>query len=186
MTQTYLQIQKKIEKLQKTADALRQKEVGGVIARIKVAIEHYGLTARQLGLADGSAQVEAASKSRKAKPAAKAATGAKYSNGDGQSWSGRGPRPRWLREAIAGGKPLEAFLVASAAPAEALAPSRKAVSGVKAVKVAKAAKPKAIKRRPSTVLYRDGGGNSWTGRGPQPRWLKEALAAGKTLEELKG
>jgi len=41
-------------------------------------------------------------------------------------------------------------------------------------------------RRPSTVLYRDDAGHSWTGRGPQSRWLKEALAQGKTLSELAG
>jgi DNA-binding protein H-NS len=46
MTQTYAQIQKQIAQLQKTADALREKEVSGVISRIKEAIVHYGLTAQ--------------------------------------------------------------------------------------------------------------------------------------------
>lgn len=32
--------------------------------------------------------------------------------------------------------------------------------------------------------YRDGSGNEWTGRGLQPRWLKAAVANGKTLESL--
>ena len=164
MTQTYSQIQQKIAKLQKEADALRQKEMGGVIARIKVAIEHYGLTAEQLGFGGTIAN-------GKAKVAGKASSGARYSDGNGLIWSGRGPRPRWLREAIARGASLESFL---AAP--------DAASPVKA-KGAKAAKSK---RRPSMVLYQDGTGNSWTGRGPQPRWLKEALAGGKTLEDLKG
>lgn len=165
MTQTYSQIQKKLAKLQREADALRQKEMGGVIARIKVAIEHYGLTADHLFGGGGTGKTNSLGKS---------APGAKYSDGKGQSWSGRGPRPRWLREAIAGGAALELFAVpgaAAAAPASAKG---------RAAKTAKA------KRRPSTVLYQDGAGNSWTGRGPQPRWLKEALAGGKTLEEMKG
>lgn len=177
MTQTYSQLQKKIAKLQKAADALRQKEVAGVVSRIKVAIEHYGLTARQLGLADGPTPGQATAKAKpkaftKARPSGKPAAGAKYkySNGNGQSWSGRGPRPRWLREAIAGGQVLDEFLAAPGAPAKA---------------IGAAVKTKTAKRRPSTVLYRDGAGNSWTGRGPQPRWMKEAIAGGKTLEELK-
>lgn len=54
-------------------------------------------------------------------------------------------------------------------------------------KATRAGKPvKGTKRPPSTVLYQDGTGNSWTGRGPQPGWLKELLASGKSLEELKG
>ena len=166
MTQTYSQIQQKIAKLQKEADALRHKEVGGVIARIKTAIEHYGLTAEHLGFG-GAVKAQG-------RGPGKAASGAKYHDGNGQSWSGRGPRPRWLREAIAGGVSLESFL---AVPGVAAAPV-KAKGGA-----AKAAKSK---RRPSTVLYQDGVGNSWTGRGPQPRWLKDALAGGKTLEEMRG
>lgn len=34
------------------------------------------------------------------------------------------------------------------------------------------------------VKYRDGGGNSWSGRGLQPRWLKAALAAGKKIDDF--
>lgn len=34
--------------------------------------------------------------------------------------------------------------------------------------------------------YRDvGSGKTWTGRGLQPKWLKEALASGKSLDDLK-
>jgi DNA-binding protein H-NS len=32
--------------------------------------------------------------------------------------------------------------------------------------------------------YHDGSGNTWTGRGKQPRWVAEALASGKTLDSL--
>ncbi|MDM0084744.1 H-NS family nucleoid-associated regulatory protein [Variovorax sp. J31P179] len=166
MTQTYSQIQQKIAKLQKEADALRQKETGGVIARIKTAIEHYGLTAEQLGFGG-------ATRPGKAKILGKPASRAKYHDGNGQDWSGRGPRPRWLREAIAGGASLESFRAKTGAAAPVIA---------KSIKAAKAASPK---RRPWSVLFQDGAGNSWTGRGPQPRWLKDALAGGKTLEEMK-
>jgi DNA-binding protein H-NS len=165
MTQTYSQIQQKIAKLQKEADALRQKEMGGVIARIKVAIDHYGLTAEHLGF--GGAKIQA-------KPLGKAASSGKYSDGNGQTWSGRGPRPYWLRNAIAGGASLESFLVASgvSAPTSASASSKSVY--------------KSYKRAPSKLLYQDGAGNSWTGRGPQPRWLKEAVSAGRPLESFLG
>jgi len=165
MTQTYAQIQKKIADLQKSADALRQKEVTGVVARIKTAIEHYGLTAQQLGFGGSMPKARAST----GKGVGKTNRAAKYSDGNGNSWSGMGKRPFWLRDALAAGKSLEDFRtrgVAVAAP--------------------KGATKKTKKRRPSTVLYRDGAGNAWTGRGPQPRWLKEALAGGKTLGDLKG
>lgn len=33
--------------------------------------------------------------------------------------------------------------------------------------------------------YSDGAGNTWAGVGKRPAWFKEALAAGRTLDELK-
>jgi DNA-binding protein H-NS len=35
------------------------------------------------------------------------------------------------------------------------------------------------------VKWKDDAGHSWTGFGPKPRWFAEALAAGKTVDELK-
>lgn len=32
--------------------------------------------------------------------------------------------------------------------------------------------------------YKDDGGNVWSGRGLQPRWLTAALAAGKSLQDF--
>ena len=49
MAKTIAQLNAQIAKLQKEADALKEKEVAGVVARMKVAIEHYGLTAADLG-----------------------------------------------------------------------------------------------------------------------------------------
>ena len=33
--------------------------------------------------------------------------------------------------------------------------------------------------------YRDANGNTWSGRGLQPVWLRQALAAGQTLDQFK-
>ena len=162
MTSTYAQIQKKIAMLQSQADSLREKEVAGVIGRIKVAIAHYGLTAQHLGFGADAARPGAVSRKKLV-----AAT-ARYSDDAGNGWSGRGPRPRWLREALAAGKSLDDFRV-GAAPRKASRPAKNAARQ---------------QRRPSSVLYRDDAGHSWTGRGPQPRWLKEALAQGRSLSDL--
>jgi len=58
----------------------------------------------------------------------------------------------------------------------------------KARKAAAPAKPgrkAAAKKPPAVVAYRDEAGNSWVGRGKRPQWLRDALAAGRKLEDFK-
>lgn len=43
---------------------------------------------------------------------------------------------------------------------------------------------KARSRAPAAVRYRDGTGNTWAGRGKQPVWLRDRLAAGATLGDF--
>lgn len=43
----------------------------------------------------------------------------------------------------------------------------------------------AARKSPSRIRYRDDKGNAWTGNGQRPRWFKEAIASGKTREELE-
>jgi len=38
--------------------------------------------------------------------------------------------------------------------------------------------------RKIAIKYRDGSGNTWTGRGSQPRWLVAALKDGKRIEDF--
>lgn len=173
MAQTYIQIQRQIEALEKQAEKLKATEVKGVVERIKVAIEHYGLTAEQLGLAGGKASTAKATKgkTKKAGGASKSLSSAAYVDDNGNTWGGRGPRPRWLRDAIAAGRTLEEY-----------ATKAKTASGTSAK--AKKQKPVASKRKATS--YRDDAGNSWSGFGPKPGWFKDALAAGKTLEDLAG
>lgn len=109
MAKTYAEIQKEIASLQKAAEALRQKEVAGVIERIKEAIDTYQLTAQDLGLgksaAPGRQRRNAAGRSGSA-----GASPAKYHDGSGKTWSGRGRRPVWITEALAAGRKLEDLL----------------------------------------------------------------------------
>jgi DNA-binding protein H-NS len=163
MTQSYQQIQKQIEKLQRQAERLREQEVEGVLARIKVAIMHYGLTAEQLGFGAGSGRSKAKRRTAKVLSSPRSA---KYSDGQGNSWSGVGKRPYWLRDALSAGRELEEFAAETSSPK------------------ATTAKPKTSRKRKPRVVYRDQAGHTWSGMGPRPRWLKEALDAGKTLEEM--
>ena len=113
MTQTYAQIQKQIDVLSREAEQLKRKEVEGVIARIKEAIAAYGLTASELGLAGKRVSKVSATKKGSKKSGAKPNGSAvvRFRDGAGNSWVGRGPRPQWLRDALAVGKKLEDFAV---------------------------------------------------------------------------
>lgn len=154
-------IQRKISALQAEAARLRDKEKAGVIGRIKEAIAVYGLTSSDLFSAgqpkSPGKRVNAATQ----RPIAR------YFDGNGNEWSGRGPRPRWLREALEAGKSLEDYLGGSAAAPSGSRRRRKAAKGYKVA-----------------VKFRDAAGNSWSGRGSQPRWLRDALAAGKKPEDF--
>jgi DNA-binding protein H-NS len=107
MAKTYADIQKEIASLQKAAESLRQKEVDGVIDRIKVAIATYQLTAADLGLAGRAAAAPTEKKVRKVRGKAKAAPVAMFKDESGKTWSGRGRRPGWFVAALAAGKKPE-------------------------------------------------------------------------------
>lgn len=117
MTKTYAQLMKQIETLNQEAEKLKRKEIEGVISRIKEAIEAYGLTAADLGLgaargprkAAGSAPAK--SRRRRTRAGSKYVPQVKYRDGEGNTWVGRGPRPQWLRDALAAGKSLQDFAV---------------------------------------------------------------------------
>lgn len=118
MAKTLHQIEAQIARLQAQAEAVRQKEMAGVIARIKDAIAHYGLTAEDLGLgAKRQATQRKAAAPTDSKRAAKRTKlpkprKARPSFSDGvNTWSGMGPKPKWFKEALAAGKSLEDLTV---------------------------------------------------------------------------
>jgi DNA-binding protein H-NS len=47
------------------------------------------------------------------------------------------------------------------------------------------AKPAGNRSGKVAAKYRDNTGNQWSGRGLQPKWLKAALVAGKTLNDFR-
>ena len=99
---------KRIESLAKEAEQLKRKEVDGVIARIKEAIAAYGLTTVDLGLAAKRVPKPGFKKGKGKRKAVKAV---KFRDAAGNTWVGRGPRPLWLRDALAAGKKVEDFAV---------------------------------------------------------------------------
>ena len=107
-TKTYSQIQSEISQLQAQAEQLREKEKGEVIGRIKEAITVYGITAKDLGLAARAPSAGGAAKTRPGRRRQDPAQ-AKFRDGAGNTWGGRGPRPQWLRDALASGKALSDF-----------------------------------------------------------------------------
>mgnify|MGYP000862242620 CR=1 FL=1 len=120
MAKTYAQIQAQIRKLQQEADALKAKEVSGVVARIQEAIAHYGLTAADLfGNAPAGLRRKAAAprprKSAKATKAAKAPSPPKYQDDAGHQWTGIGKRPNWFKDALAAGKTADDLRIKPAA-----------------------------------------------------------------------
>lgn len=108
---TYLEVKKQIEALQKEAETLKATERQGVIDRMREAIEVYEITAAELGFS-GAAGKRTGGKTAATKTGAKSkrsSSSKSYSDGKGNTWGGRGPRPAWLKEALEGGAKLEDF-----------------------------------------------------------------------------
>lgn len=125
MARTLESIQLQIAKLQKEADALKQKEVPVVIERIRTAIEYYGLTAADLFAPKSAATPPTKSKAKLKAAAVKAAKVPtkkkertapviKFQDGAGNSWSGHGKRPGWYKAAIEAGKTADDLKVVPA------------------------------------------------------------------------
>ncbi len=132
MAKTLAQIQAQIDKLKVQREALLAKDMAGVVAKIKSAIAHYGLTAEDLGLgakrvptpgarvavqapaAKGIVQKKAGAAA--SKPAGKKPAGViKFGDAAGNQWTGNGQRPGWFKAALAAGKTADDLRVKPAA-----------------------------------------------------------------------
>ena len=93
--------EEQIAQLRKQAEALRNEERAGVIEDVRKKVAEYGISASELKLTGrgGAKRAGAAVKSA-----------AKYRGPGGETWSGgRGRKPRWVTEALAGGKALSDY-----------------------------------------------------------------------------
>jgi DNA-binding protein H-NS len=114
-------------KLDQEIEQTQRKERSAAVAHIRTLMEQYGLTVADLsGAAPGArrgrppqAAKTAATGKKPGRPAGKRTStlkgkkvAAKFRNkATGDTWSGRGLQPRWLREALGGGKKLSDFAV---------------------------------------------------------------------------
>jgi DNA-binding protein H-NS len=91
--------------LERQIAGARRAERAGVLAQIKSLMAQHGVTLAELGGGSGKAP-------RPAKPAGASKVAPKYRNAaTGDTWSGRGLKPKWLQTAIAGGRKLEDFKI---------------------------------------------------------------------------
>ena len=90
------------EALDQQIEATKKKERGDAIEKIRSLMSEYGLT-----VADLSPRAPAKAKTSTGKKVA-----AKYRDpATGDSWSGRGLQPKWLKAALASGRKLSDFAV---------------------------------------------------------------------------
>jgi len=90
-TNNLTEIQRKIAELQQQEQELIKKEKESVIAGILEKINTYGITAQELGFSNSKA-IKSQAKARTKSPA-------KYQK-DGNEWTGRGRKPKWVQELI--------------------------------------------------------------------------------------
>jgi DNA-binding protein H-NS len=90
------ELEKRIETVQKQARS-------DAVAKVKEMMAEYGLTIADLNAKEAPAKV---SKTKGGKVPAKYRDAA-----TGDTWSGRGLQPKWLRAALAAGRKLEDFKV---------------------------------------------------------------------------
>lgn len=142
-TQSYAEIQAQIAELASKAQAMKAEESAAVVARIREDVATYGLTIQDIfGRKAAGAKLKFGAKLK----SGPGIGGAKYSNGMGGVYGGRGPHPKWLREALASGKKLEDFAVGAVqaeVSAAVAAPVKKAPAKKGAAKKSSAAKKSA-------------------------------------------
>ena len=109
-------IQSQIEKLQKQASEIKAREFHTTVADIREKMQAFGITVKDLQKTGASKKsaVQLPSKKRasaNSKKAAGAPVAAKYRGPEGQTWSGRGLKPRWMAALIAQGYTKEEFII---------------------------------------------------------------------------
>ena len=95
--------------LEKQIADFQKEQRGDAIAKVKAMMAEYGLTLADIGNSKVAAAPVAAKKTKVAKTAGKKVA-PKYRNpATGDTWSGRGLKPKWLTAALATGKSIADF-----------------------------------------------------------------------------
>lgn len=109
-------IQSQIEKLQKQASEIKAREFHKTVQDIREKMQAFGITVKDLQTARASKKVAAQLPAKKraaasTKKAVNVPVAAKYRGPDGQTWSGRGLKPRWMAALIEQGHTKEEFTI---------------------------------------------------------------------------
>lgn len=122
---SYSDMVAQIEELRKQAERKRKEEYASVVKVIKKQILDFGIKPEDLGF--GVLKAKPAKVSSKTKRSAsrksrtdKSRTGAKippkYTDGQGNTWTGRGKQPRWVVDSLAAGRTLQSMIIHSGEP----------------------------------------------------------------------
>lgn len=109
----YTELQSQIAALQKRADAILFAERQAAIKTINELVASFAILRSEIGFAGASTagnhpQTNA---TRKPHPSAGRSVPPRFRDAQGNSWSGRGMQPKWLREALAAGATLDSLRV---------------------------------------------------------------------------
>ena len=93
------------EALEREIEQTKNRDRSEAIGKVRALMNEYGLS-----MSDLNGRGARAARDPNGKPPSKVA--AKYRNSaTGDSWSGRGLQPKWLKAALAAGKKIEEFAV---------------------------------------------------------------------------
>lgn len=102
---------RKVE-LRRHANALRRQEIEGVIKRIQDDVKRYRLSEQQIFGPLRSSRVEQVHTPDGPRLVRRrAAALPKFQNDKGETWTGRGKRPKWFQEALRAGKTPDDLLI---------------------------------------------------------------------------
>jgi len=116
---TLAELNAQITSLKAEAEVLRKREAADVVAKARIAIAHYGLTAADLGFGKGVKDAPASQGSvantpakvkRKSTAASSTPRTIKFRDAQGNTWGGMGKRPAWFKAALAAGVMPEELL----------------------------------------------------------------------------
>ena len=93
-------LEKQTADLERRLAEVRRSERAGVIAKVKALLAEHGLTTADLGGVSGGGKKSSLASDSKVAP--------KYRNPvTGDTWTGRGLKPKWVQAAIANGKTMD-------------------------------------------------------------------------------
>jgi DNA-binding protein H-NS len=116
---TLIDIQSQIQKLQKQADDIKSREFDKTVEEIRAKMEAFGISVKDLqavkrgarGSKGKRAVVAGKSTGKRASKAAGGTVAAKYKGPNGETWTGRGLSPRWMKSLLEQGRTKEEFAI---------------------------------------------------------------------------